>query len=188
MVMGFGPPGRRPRSHGGAPTRRRARGHDLRPPGPATAPTPSSRSRADPFMHQELIEILYHTLWETVHVFFEHRELGHDVGQAGFLYPFLGGERAGAAGPGGRGRRVDPDEGGRRRARCGRRSAREEAEHIARGRRGHPRTARARRKAHPLRQRRVRHRRQRLGARLRRAARRAAGRFRRSRWRWSRPT
>jgi D-sedoheptulose 7-phosphate isomerase len=42
------------------------------------------------FVHQELIEILYHTLWETVHVFFEHRELGHDVGQAGFLYPFLG--------------------------------------------------------------------------------------------------
>jgi D-sedoheptulose 7-phosphate isomerase len=44
----------------------------------------------DPFIHQELIEILYHTLWETVHVFFEHRELGHDVGDAGFLYPFLG--------------------------------------------------------------------------------------------------
>ena len=34
--------------------------------------------------------MLYHTLWETVHVFFEHRELGHDVGEAGFLYPFLG--------------------------------------------------------------------------------------------------
>jgi D-sedoheptulose 7-phosphate isomerase len=47
----------------------------------------------DPFMHQEMIEILYHTLWETVHVFFEHRELGHDVGQAGFLYPFLGREK-----------------------------------------------------------------------------------------------
>jgi D-sedoheptulose 7-phosphate isomerase len=44
----------------------------------------------DPFLHQEMIEILYHTLWETVHVFFEHRELGHDVGDAGFLYPFLG--------------------------------------------------------------------------------------------------
>jgi D-sedoheptulose 7-phosphate isomerase len=44
----------------------------------------------DPFVHQELIEILYHTLWETVHVFFEHRELGHDVGASGFLYPFLG--------------------------------------------------------------------------------------------------
>jgi D-sedoheptulose 7-phosphate isomerase len=47
----------------------------------------------DPFIHQELIEILYHTLWETVHVFFEHRELGHDVGEAGFLYPFLGQEK-----------------------------------------------------------------------------------------------
>lgn len=47
----------------------------------------------DPFMHQELIEILYHTLWETVHVFFEHRELGHEVGDAGFLYPFLGQEK-----------------------------------------------------------------------------------------------
>ncbi|MGH9569933.1 MAG: D-sedoheptulose-7-phosphate isomerase, partial [Candidatus Angelobacter sp.] len=44
----------------------------------------------DPFIHQELIEILYHTLWETVHVFFEHRELGHDVGEAEFLYPYLG--------------------------------------------------------------------------------------------------
>ena len=44
----------------------------------------------DPFIHQEIIEILYHTLWETVHVFFEHHELGHDVGEAGFLYPFLG--------------------------------------------------------------------------------------------------
>ncbi len=45
---------------------------------------------ADPFIQQEIIEILYHTLWETVHVFFEHHELGHDVGDAGFLYPFLG--------------------------------------------------------------------------------------------------
>jgi len=48
---------------------------------------------ADPFIHQELVEILYHTLWETVHVFFERRELGHDVGEAGFLYPFLGQEK-----------------------------------------------------------------------------------------------
>jgi D-sedoheptulose 7-phosphate isomerase len=51
----------------------------------------------DPFMHQELIEILYHTLWETVHVFFERRELGHDVGPAGFLYPFLGQEKQGTS-------------------------------------------------------------------------------------------
>jgi D-sedoheptulose 7-phosphate isomerase len=52
----------------------------------------------DPFQHQEMIEILYHTLWETVHVFFEHRELGHDVGDAGFLYPFLGQEKQQTAG------------------------------------------------------------------------------------------
>jgi len=45
-----------------------------------------------PFINQEMIEILYHTLWETVHVFFEHRELGH-VGEAAFLYPFLGQEK-----------------------------------------------------------------------------------------------
>jgi D-sedoheptulose 7-phosphate isomerase len=49
----------------------------------------------DPFMHQEMIEILYHTLWETVHVFFEHRELGHEVGASAFLYPFLGREKQG---------------------------------------------------------------------------------------------
>ncbi len=52
----------------------------------------------DPFMHQEMMEILYHTLWETVHVFFEHRELGHDVGASEFLYPFLGKEKQGTSG------------------------------------------------------------------------------------------
>jgi D-sedoheptulose 7-phosphate isomerase len=51
----------------------------------------------DPFMHQEMIEILYHTLWETVHVFFEHRELGFEVGASGFLYPFLGTEKQGTS-------------------------------------------------------------------------------------------
>lgn len=49
----------------------------------------------DAFVHQEMIEILYHTLWETVHVFFERRELGHDLGNAEFLYPFLGKEKQG---------------------------------------------------------------------------------------------
>ncbi len=44
----------------------------------------------DPFIHQELIEVLYHTLWETVHVFLEHHQNGQDVGAASFLYPFLG--------------------------------------------------------------------------------------------------
>jgi D-sedoheptulose 7-phosphate isomerase len=44
----------------------------------------------DPFVSQEVFEVLYHMLWETVHVYFEHREQGHDVGASSFLYPFLG--------------------------------------------------------------------------------------------------
>jgi D-sedoheptulose 7-phosphate isomerase len=51
----------------------------------------------DPFVRQELIETLYHVLWELVHVFFEHRGLlegrrpraVHDSGASSFLYPFL---------------------------------------------------------------------------------------------------
>lgn len=53
---------------------------------------------ADPFIRQELVETLYHVLWELVHVFFEHRGLlqgrsarqVHDAGASSFLYPFLG--------------------------------------------------------------------------------------------------
>lgn len=44
----------------------------------------------DPFVCQEVFEVLYHVLWETVHVYFEHREQGRDVGASSFLYPFLG--------------------------------------------------------------------------------------------------
>ena len=89
VVMGFGPPR-------GDPdvlrvlARARARGALVFAlPGTdadygVAAPSP------DPHIHQEMIEILCHTLYETVHVFFEHREMGHDVGASGFLYPFLG--------------------------------------------------------------------------------------------------
>ena len=48
-------------------------------------------------MRQELVETLYHVLWELVHVFFDHRGLLegreqraiHDAGASSFLYPFL---------------------------------------------------------------------------------------------------
>jgi D-sedoheptulose 7-phosphate isomerase len=50
----------------------------------------------DPFVRQELVETLYHLLWELVHVFFEHRGLlsgeVHDSGASSFLYPFLAAE------------------------------------------------------------------------------------------------
>jgi D-sedoheptulose 7-phosphate isomerase len=52
---------------------------------------------ADRFVRQELVETLYHVLWELVHVFFDHRGLlegrearaVHDTGASSFLYPFL---------------------------------------------------------------------------------------------------
>jgi D-sedoheptulose 7-phosphate isomerase len=44
----------------------------------------------DPFVAQEIVEVLYHTLWETVHVFFEHSARhADDLGPTSFLYPFL---------------------------------------------------------------------------------------------------
>ncbi len=51
----------------------------------------------DPSVRQELVETLYHVLWELVHVFFDHRGLlagrderpTHDAGDSSFLYPFL---------------------------------------------------------------------------------------------------
>jgi D-sedoheptulose 7-phosphate isomerase len=100
MVMGFGPPGGDPVVDAALGMARGRGAMTFAFPGDATAvgggdPRGSyalATATHDPFMHQELIEILYHTLWESVHVFFEHRggEGGPDMGAAGFLYPFLG--------------------------------------------------------------------------------------------------
>src|SRR6204780_5121551 len=75
IVMGFGPPEDDPEIQA-ALDAAGARGA-------MTFALPGSRgsyachaAASDPFVHQEIIEILYHTLWETVHVFLEHRELG----------------------------------------------------------------------------------------------------------------
>jgi D-sedoheptulose 7-phosphate isomerase len=54
-----------------------------------------SQPDEDLFVCQEIVEVLYHMLWETVHVYFEHREQGHDVGASSFLYPFLGSAKQG---------------------------------------------------------------------------------------------
>lgn len=94
IVMGFGPPEGDPEVWATLQQARRQDAMTFALPGmegsyALDAPT------QDSFMHQEMMEILYHTLWETVHVFFEHRELGHDVGDSGFLYPFLGTEKQG---------------------------------------------------------------------------------------------
>jgi D-sedoheptulose 7-phosphate isomerase len=44
----------------------------------------------DEHLHQELVEITGHLLYESVHVFLEHRPRADDVGASAFLYPFLG--------------------------------------------------------------------------------------------------
>jgi D-sedoheptulose 7-phosphate isomerase len=96
IVMGFGPP-EEDRNVARALDAAAARGAVvLALPGSqgtyATAPVST-----DPFINQELIEVLYHALWEAVHIFLEHQGLDEDAGAASFLYPFLS-EAQGASG------------------------------------------------------------------------------------------
>ena len=92
MVMGFGPPEGDPDVWSALDLARARRAMTFALPG-LEGDYAVAAGTEHPFLHQEIIEILYHTLWETVHVFFEHRELGLDTGDAGFLYPFLGQEK-----------------------------------------------------------------------------------------------
>ena len=89
IVMGFGPPEGDPEVWAALESARSRGAMTFALPGLEGSYAVGAATH-DPFLHQEMIEILYHTLWETVHVFFEHRELGHEVGAAEFLYPFLG--------------------------------------------------------------------------------------------------
>jgi D-sedoheptulose 7-phosphate isomerase len=89
IVMGFGPPEGDPEVAAALAWARSQKAMTFALPGPDGSYALEAVTR-DPFIHQEMVEIFYHTLWETVHVFLEHRELGQDVGQSEFLYPFLG--------------------------------------------------------------------------------------------------
>jgi D-sedoheptulose 7-phosphate isomerase len=89
IVMGFGPPEGDPDVIAALSWARSRKAMTFALPGPDGSYALEAVTQ-DPFIHQEMIEIFYHTLWETVHVFLEHRELGQDVGQSEFLYPFLG--------------------------------------------------------------------------------------------------
>ncbi len=92
IVIAFGPP-----SHETAIAAARAGGALTIAFAPFGAEWEFEPGTADPSVRQELIETLYHVLWELVHVFFEHRGLlsgrearrGHDAGASSFLYPFL---------------------------------------------------------------------------------------------------
>ena len=89
IAMGFGPPETDPEVACALEDAGRRGAMTFSLPG-TTGSYAVEAAAAHPFIHQEMMEMLYHTLWETVHVYFERRELGHDVGDAGFLYPFLG--------------------------------------------------------------------------------------------------
>jgi D-sedoheptulose 7-phosphate isomerase len=89
IVMGFGPPAGDPEVVAALAWARSRNAMTFALPGPDGSYALEAVTQ-DPFIHQEMVEIFYHTLWETVHVFLEHRELGQDVGQSEFLYPFLG--------------------------------------------------------------------------------------------------
>ena len=89
IVMGFGPPEGDPEVWAALQSAHACGAMTFALPGPSGTYALKAVTQ-DPFIHQELVEIFYHTLWETVHVFLEHRELGQDVGQTEFLYPFLG--------------------------------------------------------------------------------------------------
>jgi D-sedoheptulose 7-phosphate isomerase len=96
IVMGFGPPEGDPEVWATIQEARLKDAMTFALPGVEGSYAVDTATQ-DPFMHQEMIEVLYHTLWETVHVFFEHRELGFEVGDSGFLYPFLGTEKQGTS-------------------------------------------------------------------------------------------
>lgn len=89
IVMGFCPPQGDPGVWSALESAHRRGAMTFSLPGPGGSYALQT-SIEDPFIHQELVEIFYHTLWETVHVFLEHRELGQNVGASEFLYPFLG--------------------------------------------------------------------------------------------------
>ncbi|MEO6196330.1 MAG: SIS domain-containing protein [Thermoanaerobaculia bacterium] len=97
MVMGFGPPAGGPEVDEVLRAAREKGAMTFALPGGTAGNAEGDYAVAaaspDPYIHQEILEILYHTLWETVHVFFEHRQLGAGVGASNFLYPFLGEEK-----------------------------------------------------------------------------------------------
>jgi D-sedoheptulose 7-phosphate isomerase len=97
IVMGFGPPGGDAEVDSALETAQSRQAMTFSLPGHRGSYSFDAVT-CDPFMHQELMEILYHTLWESVHVFFERNERGHDAGAASFLYPFLGERKQGTEG------------------------------------------------------------------------------------------
>jgi D-sedoheptulose 7-phosphate isomerase len=91
IAIALGPPEGDPSlSHVLAQARERGLLTFALPGEPADATYAFAAPTTDAHVHQELFELLGHSLYETVHVFLEHRSHVTEGGAAGFLYPFLG--------------------------------------------------------------------------------------------------
>lgn len=88
MALAFGPPEGDPEMQS-ALNRAKARGAmTIAFPG-TEADYAVAAPSDDIHIHQELFELMGHTLYESVHVFLEHRSHPDEGGAASFLYPFL---------------------------------------------------------------------------------------------------
>ncbi len=88
IAIGLGPPGGDPGLAALLADARRCGALTLALPGDSadfTFDTPCD----DEHIHQEVFELLGHTLYESVHVFLEQRGRGAGTGASSFLYPFL---------------------------------------------------------------------------------------------------
>ncbi len=96
VVLAFGEEADRP-GLGAALDAARSRGSLTLAFAPLSADWVIDPPSIDPYVRQELVETVYHVVWELSHVFFEHRGLlggrtsrpSHDAGASSFLYPFL---------------------------------------------------------------------------------------------------
>jgi D-sedoheptulose 7-phosphate isomerase len=94
VALGFGPPDGDARvTRALAAARERGAFTIAWPGSPGDADFALPAADDDEHLHQELFEIAGHLLYESVHVFLEHRPHRADAGASSFLYPFLGGEQ-----------------------------------------------------------------------------------------------
>jgi D-sedoheptulose 7-phosphate isomerase len=92
VVVGFGPPPGDPAVTRALAEARALGAFTIALPG-READFATDPATDDERVHQEIVEIAGHILYESVHVFLEHRQRDDDIGASAFLYPFLGGER-----------------------------------------------------------------------------------------------
>jgi D-sedoheptulose 7-phosphate isomerase len=89
VAVGFGPPQGDPAIEAALAGARSIGAFTLALPG-SDADFAMQAASGDEHIHQEIVEIVGHMIYESVHVFLEHRRLDRDAGAASFLYPFLG--------------------------------------------------------------------------------------------------